>query len=874
MEAHPDPALVAALADRYRIERQLGQGGMATVYLAEDLKHHRRVAIKVLRPELAVIIGAQRFLREITTVAALQHPHILGLIDSGEVSGTAWYVMPYVDGESLRTRLQREKQLPIPDALRIAAEVSGALDYAHRQGIIHRDIKPENIMLLEESALIVDFGIALAMSAAGGTRMTETGMSLGTPHYMSPEQAMGQREITARSDVYALGATVYEMLVGDPPFTGSTPQAIVAKVLTEQPVPPASLRHTVPDHVEDAVLTALQKLPADRFPSAAAFASALAGTTPTLSGGHSTRVRSRQPPLRRARLAWAVPALLAVGAAFWLGHVTTRHSAAPVFGRGMRLSWQAGLEIQPAVSPDGRFMAYAGGTATATRIFVRQVAGGRAVPLTEDSTVVQSAPTWSPDGTRVLYLADSTVFSAPASGGPARQEVRARPGAPIRSAEWDRSAGTIAFAAGDSLFLQAVGDTARFLAPVRNANDCRWSPDSRAIACASGNASFASIGPLFGNLAPSAIVVVSVPDGRRRYLTDSAAVNQVPAWSPDGRWVYFVSNRDGPLDIYRVSADGGQPTRLTTGLSVYAISLSADGSALTYQLLQDVGNIWSLRLGAGPLSQSQAEPVTRGTLPVDAFSVSHDGKWVLFSADLAGNGDLYRMPATGGETERLTVDPAGDFAPDLSPGPRPEVVFHSWRSGTRDIYVLPLDGGRLQTVAASPREEVMPRWSPDGSAVVASYFDDVGGIAITRRSADGNWEPPVDRTGTGEYPSWSPDGRFLVYTTFRDGGSLMVIPVDSGPPRVVLDASREDTLRAGMPFFSADGREILFMSRDASGVASIWRIAAGGGVPRRVVAFDDPTHPVYHPFWALTDTRIFFTAQEQRSEIWVVRLTP
>jgi len=276
MTATPD-RLAAALADRYKIERELGQGGMATVYLAEDLKHRRKVAIKVLRPELAAVIGADRFVREIQTIAALQHPHILGLIDSGEVNGTAYYVMPFVEGESLRDRLTREKQLPIPDAVRIATEVASALDYAHRHNVIHRDIKPENILLHDGSALVADFGIALAVSSAGGSRMTETGMSLGTPTYMSPEQAMGQREITARSDIYALGAMTYEMLTGEPPFSGPTAQAIVAKVLTEEPRPLIPRRHTIPPEVEEAVLTALEKLPADRFDSVAEFARAIGG---------------------------------------------------------------------------------------------------------------------------------------------------------------------------------------------------------------------------------------------------------------------------------------------------------------------------------------------------------------------------------------------------------------------------------------------------------------------------------------------------------------------------------------------------------------------------------------------------------------------
>src|SRR5919106_334627 len=267
--------LQGALADRYRIEREIGAGGMATVYLAQDLRHDRKVALKLLRPELSAVIGAERFLAEIKLTANLQHPHILPLFDSGEADSYLFYVMPFVEGETLRARLTREKQLPVADAVRIATEVASALDYAHRHGVVHRDIKPENILLHDGRALVADFGIALAASKAGGNRMTETGMSLGTPHYMSPEQAMGEREITARSDVYAIGVVLYEMLTGDPPFSGSTAQAIVARVLTENPRPLLPQRHTIPRHVEAAVLTALEKLPADRFTTATEFAEAL-----------------------------------------------------------------------------------------------------------------------------------------------------------------------------------------------------------------------------------------------------------------------------------------------------------------------------------------------------------------------------------------------------------------------------------------------------------------------------------------------------------------------------------------------------------------------------------------------------------------------
>ncbi len=246
MSEIPD-RLVAALADRYRIEREVGAGGMATVYLAHDLRHDRPVAIKVLKPELAAAIGAERFLAEIRTTANLQHPHILPLFDSGEAGGFLFYVMPYVEGETLRSRLSREKQLSIAMATRIATEVASALDYAHRHGVIHRDIKPENILLHDGAALVADFGIALAVSAARtGERITQTGMSVGTPQYMSPEQASGERDITGRADIYALGAVTYEMLVGEPPFTGPSTQAIVAKIMTEDPPRLIPQRRSIP----------------------------------------------------------------------------------------------------------------------------------------------------------------------------------------------------------------------------------------------------------------------------------------------------------------------------------------------------------------------------------------------------------------------------------------------------------------------------------------------------------------------------------------------------------------------------------------------------------------------------------------------------
>ena len=281
--------LTSALADRYRIERELGSGGMATVYLAHDVKHDRKVAVKILKPELGAVLGAERFLAEIKVTANLQHPNLLPLFDSGATAGLLYYVMPYIEGETLRARLDRETQLPVEDAVRLATLIAGALDYAHARGVIHRDLKPENILLQAGQPIVADFGIALAVAQAGGARITETGLSLGTPHYMSPEQATGDRVIDARSDQYALGAVAYEMLTGEPPHTGATSQAIIARLMTEKPRSVRATRSSVSAEMEQAIEQALAKSPADRYSSCGAFAKALVAEPAAVRAGSSFR---------------------------------------------------------------------------------------------------------------------------------------------------------------------------------------------------------------------------------------------------------------------------------------------------------------------------------------------------------------------------------------------------------------------------------------------------------------------------------------------------------------------------------------------------------------------------------------------------------
>jgi serine/threonine-protein kinase len=865
--------LTAALADRYRLERELGAGGMATVYLAHDLRHERDVAIKVLHADLGAALGPERFLSEIRTTAKLQHPHILPLLDSGDADGLLYYVMPLVTGETLRSRLERERQLPVDDAVRIAREVADALGYAHGQHVIHRDIKPENILLQDGHALVADFGIALAVQSAAGTRMTQTGLSLGTPQYMSPEQAMGERAIDARSDIYALGAVTYEMLAGDPPFTGSSVQAIVAKVMTERPTAIHTVRDTVPGHVEAAVMTALAKLPADRFATAPAFAAALlTGTGATGSRPVPSRARRGVPRW------WLAAGVVGVALAFIAGQQLSSGAGEPfaTIGRAVPVTWEQGLEITPALSPDGKQVAYAVGNGTASRIHVRATTDGRPTPLTGDPTAVEIHPRWSRDGSRVLYIRDGEIFSAPASGGPPRQEVPSR-GSPVNSATWSPDNTQIAYVVGDTVFVHGADGVSRMLATADQPTLCTWGVRDL-IACSSGNVLFLTPGLGFGNIAPSWITVIRVSDGVTTEVTDRAANNQSPQWSHDGRHLLYASNRLGPADLYaiRVRDDGsvdGTPERLTVGLNASTFSLSADDTRLAYAVMTTSANIWSEPwTGGGQRLSEGPTQVTFGQQTIEQFSLSRDGRWLFFDSDLAGNSDLYRMSMATGIPERLTSDPTPEFAPAPSPDGQ-LVAFHSFRGRSRDIYVLPLDGGALQQVTDTPDQEGVVSWSPNGSALAFFVLTGPAAVRIATRDAEGTWTLHPPRVA-GYWPAWSPDSRWLSYTTGLLGGELRVVPADSGPPRALLEDWGPDTPIAESSLWSEDGQTLYFKSHAADGAGSIWSIPSAGGTPRHVLDLGDSRRGSDRYGFRISGGRLYYTLLDRQSDVWLMELEP
>ena len=820
---------------------------MATVYLARDLRHDRRVALKVLKPELGAVLGVERFLAEIKVTANLQHPNLLPLFDSGEAGGQLFYVMPFVEGETLRARLDREKQLPVADAVRIATAIASALAYAHEHGVIHRDLKPENILMQSGQPVIADFGIALAVSNAGGQRVTQTGLSLGTPQYMSPEQAAGDRAIDGRTDIYSLGALTYEMLAGEPPHSGTSAQAIIAKLMTAEPQPLRTLRASVPLNVADAVTQSLAKLPADRFSGADDFAAALANASFTLATGSSQHggERGRGWRTRDPRVLATAALLLGVGvAAGWFAHRTgpvdddfpvhlelTTGSVAPN-GAG-------------TLSPDGHTVVFGGRSpAGDVSLYVHRL--NDLEPRVIPGTQLPGPPVFSPDGKWIAFV----------QGRRKLMKVSLDGGAPVPLADvtddggfdWisadelvvgpGTSEGRLGLrrvsAAGGSLAQFTSVDTSRHelghLYPLvvdegKTVLFTLWTGAADQSQLAAASTDDGVVVPL-GVTSMRALGVVG---GQLIYLRADGVALAVPF---DVRRRRTFGNPVPVLDSVRISADGtGAASIHVTRAGGLVLARGAENRRLVwvdrsgaarpavdeprefgYLRLSPDGRRAAVAVSSGPkrdiwILDVAARTVTPLTASgsVRAPNWSADGRRVGFISREDGRSALWWQPAdASGAAVKANVPPHNPWWLDVAHDGR-TATYNSLYSGTWNVVTLALDSTNAEhEFAASPTaREVTPRFAPDGRSI-AYTSDESGRSEIYVRPFPEPGSRVQISVGGGRRAIWSADGkqiffwegtRLLAATIVRDPGLRVVSrdPLLEGRYELDYDVSRDGT---------------------------------------------------------------------------------
>ncbi|MCG6957006.1 MAG: protein kinase [Gemmatimonadetes bacterium] len=823
--------LNAALSGRYALERQLGEGGMATVYLAEDLKHHRKVALKVLKPELAAVVGAERFLAEIETTANLQHPGILPLYDSGEADSFLYYVMPHVEGESLRDRLDREHQLPVDEAVGIATAVAHALDFAHQHGVIHRDIKPGNILFQGGQPVVGDFGIALALGAGGGGRLTETGLSLGTPYYMSPEQATGDQTVGPKSDIYALGCVLYEMLVGDPPYTGSTAQAVLGQIITTDAVAARKKRPTVPTHVDAVIRRALEKTAADRFATAKEFADALGNRA--FRHGDDEEVAGAGGRLRAWKMATAVSGAVA------LASLAVAYGAFRSGGErgGARTYSLARLTADPSrtqaiISPDGSTFAYIVLAADAPRGVpvtdssqshiwirgrndldatpIRGTGGARLVAFSPDSrslafTALDTLKVVPVDGGRPVTVTalqltsglawgdDGYLYVSPSSSGDSILRIRPDGSGKARVSVVDRVGGSDAFAGAVAVLPEGRGLVGM-----------RWHgmnlQAAEIYAANPATRTYHAIGTGWDpRYTRSGYLMWIAPNGRLMAAPfDPAALDTVgPAVSIADDALSFSVSRDGDLLYSRGTRESRVPEVLwmdrsgksepiewsfAPGQFPLDPALSPDGSRLA--LAVPTGSTWdSTRVFVKDLSDGAPTPLMSGGAQQLRPAWSADGRDIgVLSDRVDGRFRLWRQRADGsGQPVALTgPDPdsldVGPWSPD-----QPAVVAAT----SHGLDVVKLDGDSVpRSILKTAGACAWPTLSPDGHWL--AYSEAVGGqlrvFVSPFPNVDGGRFPVSE--GQGFQPKWSHDGREIFYTLIEGAGTIGLwsarVSTDSG----------------------------------------------------------------------------------------------
>jgi Tol biopolymer transport system component len=812
-----------ALSGRYTVDSEAGRGGMATVYRAKDLKHKRSVAIKVLHPALVHSIGVDRFFAEIETTADLQHPHILPLFDSGEIDGILFYVMPYVEGESLRQHLDREHQLPVEDAVGIAVHMAEALDYAHRRGVIHRDIKPGNVLLQDGQPMIADFGIAIAVGAAREGRLTQAGHSLGTPRYMSPEQVTGDHAVGPASDNYALACVLHEMLVGEPPHVGDTADSVLRKVVRGPTTSPGEVRKSIPPNVDAAIMKGLERLPADRFRSAQNFATAL--TDPAFRYGSGATVAAPASPWKR--LAVALSVLLALVAGLAIGMRTTINldstSAVERFAltpRATSAMFDPYIGVGVALSRDGQQLVYVGTGSEGRHLWLRQLDAlePEPIPWTEGA----DNPVFSPDGSMVAFKEGENIKTVSLRGGLANVIMDEG----VTGGYFDWGADGYIYFASDSTISKVPaggGEPEQVTATFAGARTRlpRVLPDGRGL-----------LVTLRRDAAAQATVGVAGPEGEVRELFPGLSAR----YARSGHIVYATPDGSlmaAPFDLDRLEVTG-ESVVVFQGLDVRNPGLGAqfafsEAGTLVYRttgVTELYQPVWVDRTGqATPIDPDWSfigsiDDSGLALSPNDerlAVSVQRDagGGWDLWMKEL-DEGPVSRFTREGIKNRRPSWSKNGEFVTYVYDGERGGEIRQKRADGMGDASTLAAglaqdDGGQLGDASEaflSPSNEwlVYRAGSTDDGSDPDIFAIRLGVDSIARGLL------------TGPYVEWapalSPDGRWLAYTSDETGvGEVYVRPfpdVDSGQHRVSTSGGHNPVWsRSGSELFYRDGSDQL-----------------------------------------------------------------
>jgi eukaryotic-like serine/threonine-protein kinase len=829
--------LQVSLIGKYELQGEVGRGGMATVYRALDVKHGRQVALKVLDPELGAVLGAERFLSEIRVTAALQHPNLLPLFDSGEADGLLYYVMPLVDGESLRAKLDREKQFSVEEAVRMTVAIATALEYAHRNGVIHRDLKPENILLQAGQPVVADFGIALAVSRAGGARVTQTGLSLGTPQYMSPEQATGDRGLDARTDQYSLAAICYEMLAGEPPHIGSTAQAIIAKLMTETPRPVTVLRRTVPAPVSEALRRALEKLPADRFGSVGEFAQALQATTVSSPVATAIAGAPRASGLRRVMAAVAVVLVAGVAAAsaYW---VATQQAPAV---SSVRVAMLLPDTMEPApfarfaISQRGRYLAYVSDDTGGRALWVKEQGAPWPRVVNRATALGSGSIAFSPDEASLVWVEGSTAMRASVDGSGA-----------VRVTDGVGAGSGLTYVRGDSLAYVAVG-----------AIELR---------------------------------VVSASGGTSRLLwrSDSGTI-QAPRALPDGRHVLVTNCRGAAcsrgLDVIAVD--------LASGSRHLVVANANMGWLVTpgyFVFSRDDGTLWASRINLTTM-QRTSDPVvvqdgieTFNGLPI--VGVGPDGTMLMRRGSSIEVTATYTMQWVDREGNATALDTSshirltnygGNAGWALSPDGKRLAIGLNTKSGD-DIWIKDLPNGPLSRLTFDNLSEVRPRWSRDGRYV---WYVTAGGTqvasGVARRLSNGSGDAEEmfpNRPGGPFEVVLTPDAKQVIV---RTGGTVNVVngrdvgvsDLDaSGRPGPLKPLLADSTIDEAGIALSPDGRWLAYESNETGRTEVFIRPFPNVNGGRWQVSTDGGQAPL----WQRDGRELFYV--DGKREMVAVRLTP